>query len=201
MLAANENETAPELKLDADRAGERSAPPHGAVASSPAGLNAPPLVEMPTKRELIEDELRINSNRSDREIARIVGCDHKTVGTARERLGIAAPLGNSPTASPPNSPATDISLAGATDLAKTMMAAIINKPPAVPEWDPFEAGSEEMVIPHQPAIAVYENTAGSLVIRQACSAYDQEDPIILVRPEHVEKLIARLRYVAKQAQG
>lgn len=48
------------------------------------------------KRALIETELRKDVGRSDREIARIVGCDHKTVGAARERFGIAAPLGNSP---------------------------------------------------------------------------------------------------------
>ena len=48
------------------------------------------------KRALIESELRRDAGRSDREIARIVGCDHKTVGAARERLGIASPLGNSP---------------------------------------------------------------------------------------------------------
>jgi hypothetical protein len=36
------------------------------------------------KRALIESELRKDSSRSDREIARIVGCDHKTVGSARE---------------------------------------------------------------------------------------------------------------------
>lgn len=55
-----------------------------------------PLVEMPTKRDLITEELRTNPTRSDREIARVVGCDHKTVGAARERMGIASPLGNSP---------------------------------------------------------------------------------------------------------
>ena len=50
------------------------------------------------KRALIEQELRIDPNRSDREIARVVGhgVDHKTVGAARERMGIASPLGNSP---------------------------------------------------------------------------------------------------------
>jgi hypothetical protein len=50
------------------------------------------------KRALIEAELQKNPQRSDRKIAEAVGhgiC-HKTVGAARERLGIASPLGNSP---------------------------------------------------------------------------------------------------------
>jgi hypothetical protein len=53
-------------------------------------------LDVAAKRALIESELRKDAGRSDREIARVVGCDHKTVGTARERLGLAVPLGNSP---------------------------------------------------------------------------------------------------------
>src|SRR5712672_3002318 len=105
MLATNEN---PELKLDNTVAGGRSAP-HGAVASSPAESNAPPLVELPTKRELIEDALRADASRSDRSIADSIGVDHKTVGAARKRLGLPSPLGNSPPASPMNSPAPQLS--------------------------------------------------------------------------------------------
>jgi hypothetical protein len=54
------------------------------------------------KRALIETELRKDAGRSDREIARVIGCDHKTVGAARERLGIALPLACN--ISPPISP-------------------------------------------------------------------------------------------------
>jgi hypothetical protein len=50
----------------------------------------------PTKREAIELELRNDADRSDREIARVVGCDHKTVAARRREMGIAPPLGNSP---------------------------------------------------------------------------------------------------------
>ncbi len=44
------------------------------------------------KQALIETELRKDAGRSDREIARLIGCDHKTVSAARERLGITSPL-------------------------------------------------------------------------------------------------------------
>jgi hypothetical protein len=194
MLATNEN---PELKLDNTVAGERSAPPHGAVASTPAESNAPPLVELPTKRELLDDALRTNSNRSDREIAREIGVDHKTVGAARARLGLPSPLGNSPPVSPVASPGKEISLGEATNKAVAMIASLTK--PAEPEFDPFTANGEDLVIPHQPAVAVYENPFGAVVIRQARGGED-DDPVILIRPEHVEKLIARLRFVAKQAQ-
>jgi hypothetical protein len=54
----------------------------------------------PTKRAAIESELHNDANRSDREIARVVGCDHKTVAARRREMGIAPPLGNSPPTSP-----------------------------------------------------------------------------------------------------
>jgi hypothetical protein len=135
----------------------------------------PPL-DTAAKRALIEAELRKDAGRSDREIARVVGCDHKTVGSARERLGIAIPLaGNiSPSISPPACP----------------------PPPGVidpPKFDPFDPKEGVMIVPHQPAIAIYENTQGAIVICQCASAYDEEDPIILVRPENLDALIVALR--------
>jgi len=92
----------------------------------------------------------------------------------------------------------EISLGEATDKAVAMIASLTK--PAEPKHDPFDPKGEDMVIPHQPAIAVYENTSGAVVIVQCTSNSDEEDPIIMVRPEHVEKLVARLRFVAKQAQ-
>jgi ParB-like chromosome segregation protein Spo0J len=38
------------------------------------------------KRGLIAEEIEANPNRSDREIARLMGCDHKTVGSIRREL-------------------------------------------------------------------------------------------------------------------
>ena len=52
-----------------------------------------PLVEIPSKREVVEDALRTNPNRSDRQIAEACGVDHKTVGAARVRMGIPAFVG------------------------------------------------------------------------------------------------------------
>jgi hypothetical protein len=140
-------------------------------------------IDTATKRSLIEAELRNDATRSDREIARVVGCDHKTVGAARERLGTATPLAGStsPSISPPACP----------------------PPPGVvdkPKYDPFDPKEGDMVIPHQPAIAVFENTVGAIVIIQSSTDPHEEDPIIMVRPEHVEKLIARIRKVAAEAR-
>lgn len=174
--------TTTELPLNI-QGGERSAPPSGAVASSPP-------VSL-SKRDLIEAALHADPTKSDRAIAKTLGVDHKTVGTARARLGIASPLGNSPPA--------DISLASATDKAMTMIANLA-KPaaPVVPEWDPFEPESEALVVPPQPAIAVYPNQMGTVTIRQPSDEYGEEDELIVIRPEYVEKLVARLRKVAAE---
>ena len=72
-------------------------------------------IDTAAKRVRIESELQKGAGRSDREIARIVGCDHKTVGSARDRLGIASPLGNSP---PSPTERRHMLIAGAEDLNK-----------------------------------------------------------------------------------
>jgi hypothetical protein len=132
-------------------------------------------IDTATKRARIDAELRGDPKRSDREIARIVGCDHKTVGSARERLGIAIPLATiSPPISPPACP----------------------PPPGVvdePEENHFLPECEDLVIPSQPAIAVYTNRYDQIVIRQEASAYDDEDKFIYVCPQYLDALIVRLR--------
>jgi hypothetical protein len=170
------------------------------------------------KRALIESELRKDPNRSDREIARIVGADHKTVGSRRAKLGIASPLGNSPPTPteqrhmliegakdfnklyPPGPSEIDATAEEAVDnaIAKSVVRLGMKCPPPPgvvdePKYDPFDPKDGDMVIPHQPAIAVYENTSGAVVIIQAASAYDTEDPIIMVRPENLDALIVSLR--------
>jgi hypothetical protein len=133
------------------------------------------------KRALIEKELRDNPNRSDRAIAGAVGnkIDHKTVGAARERLGLG-----------------DLVASSSARVIDIVAPRACPPPPGVadaPKYDPFDPKEGDMVIPHQPAIAVYENTSGAVVIIQAASDYQGEDPIILVRPENLDALIVRLR--------
>lgn len=172
------------------------------------------------KRARIESELCNDPQRSDREIARIVGCDHKTVGSVRAKTSpLASPtIEETPTnrrhmlinaaadfmrlnpdqddGATPEQAVDDAIAKGIVSLAPGRCP----PPPGVvdePEFDPFSSDSEDLVIPHQPAIAVYENTAGAVVIRQH---RDDDDVVILVRPENVEVLVKRLRQVAEEAQ-
>jgi hypothetical protein len=178
-----------------------------------------------TKQGKIAAELRNNPQLSDRKIAERVGCDHKTVGAWRARLETNSPPGNS---APTPTEFRGMLIEGVKDFdanvkPETAEEAVDNalakgivKPPLVPgskcppppgvvdepEEDFFSPDSTTMVIPHQPAIAVYENTLGAVVIRQEQDFGDDDgDRIITVRPEHVEKLIARLRQVAKEAMA
>jgi hypothetical protein len=132
-----------------------------------------PLAPNATKRALIEAELRKDAGRSDHEIGRVCRVDHKTVGAARKRLGIVAGR-----ISPPISPRQCPPPPGVVD---------------EPKYDPFDPKEGDMVIAHQPAVAVYENTSGAIVIIQATADYRGEDSIILVRPENLDALIVALR--------
>jgi hypothetical protein len=122
-----------------------------------------PLVEQPTKQELIAEELRTNPSRSDREIGRICGVDHKTIAKARGKIV--------PTASPPVSP---------------WKPAAEKEPP----FDPFDKDGENLVVKHQPAIAIYLNPWDAVVIRQRSD--DGDDPCVFVCAEHLAAVISKL---------
>jgi hypothetical protein len=137
------------------------------------------------KRALIETELRKDAGRSDREIARITGADHKTVGSWRVKLGIASPLGNSPV----TSPGTDISLAGATDKATPMINALA-KPK--PRFNPFDPKEECLVAAERLGVAVFVNPRNCVVIANG-NVLHGIDEIVQVSFSDLPALIAKLQ--------
>jgi hypothetical protein len=171
------------------------------------------------KRALIEKQLRENPQRSDREIARAVGNDicHKTVGAHRTRLGIASPLGNSPPTPTeqrhmltegckdfdklyPPGPSDLQSAEEAVDnaIAKGVVSLGTKCPPPPgvidePEENYFLPESDSLVLPSQPAIAVYTNRYEQIVIRQEASGFQDEDHFVYICPQHLDTLIVRLR--------
>ena len=117
-----------------------------------------------TKAEQVERELFANPERSNREIGRVVGCDHKTVGAARERLGSALARIVAPPISPENA-----------------------------EFDPFAPGCAELVVESQMAIAIYVNPRNSVVVRQNENDHRCNDACIFIRQEHLPAVIQRLQ--------
>jgi hypothetical protein len=135
-----------------------------------AGNALNPPLDTAAKRELIEAELRSDPNRSDREIGRICGADHKTVAKARGKIVPTASPSISPPACPP--------------------------PPGVvdePEENHFLPESESLLLPSQPAIAVYTNRYDQIVIRQEREWNEDGDHFVFVCPQHLDALIVRLR--------
>jgi hypothetical protein len=51
------------------------------------------------------------------------------------------------------------------------------------------AHDDSVVIREQPATAVYTNTSGDIVIRQANAQGDDDDAFIFLRPENVQALV------------
>jgi hypothetical protein len=139
-----------------------------------------------SKRARIEAELRTNSQRSDREIARVLGdgiC-HKTVGTARTRLGIAFTVGNSPAA-----PAT---LEAKTDQAMALINATLHKPPPKPRFNPFDPKEDCMVAAERHGVAVFVNPRNCVVIANG-NVRDGIDEIVQVSFVDLPALIAKLQ--------
>lgn len=64
------------------------------------------------------------------------------------------------------------------------------------EFD-WEADADSVVVPEQPAIAVYKNHEGHVVIRQAGHYGPDEDQSIVIVKENVAKLVERLLEVAR----
>jgi hypothetical protein len=130
-----------------------------------------PRLDTTAKRALIETELRKDSSRSDREIARICGVDHKTVAKAR---GKTVPI-----ASPPVSP---------------WKPPACPPPPGVvdePDYDPF-SDAAAMLLRGQPPTAIYFNNFTQVVICQQRDSSD-DDPFVFISLEHLPAVIRRLQ--------
>jgi hypothetical protein len=57
----------------------------------------------------------------------------------------------------------------------------------------FGADDDTVIIKSQPAVCVYENVYGAIVIAQEASPGDEDDHYVKIRPEHVPTLIKALK--------
>jgi hypothetical protein len=65
------------------------------------------------------------------------------------------------------------------------------------EWD-WIRGRDHIVVPSQPAIAVYFNPRGEVVIRQESRAYPDEDHFVYLQVENLDPLIDELQRIARR---
>jgi hypothetical protein len=166
-----------------------------------------PKLDTAGKRALIEKELRDNPQRSNHAIARAVGPSicHKTVAAARERLGIASRLGNSP---PTPTEQRHMLIAAATDFNKRY-------PPGPSETGTAEEQVDEAIakgvvklapgdpdlevywqIPRQAAIECRALVGGGVEIWQEGQHGGGDDVIIHVAAANVVNLARLMLYAA-----
>jgi len=115
-----------------------------------------------TKSERIELELKADPTRSDREIARICGVDHKTVAARRAKIPQSGEMGNS------NSPLGKIEAE--------------NSPPDEP--------TETVLLPAQGDIKIGWNKDGDMILRQA--DWPNDDAVIIIARDYLDLFIDRL---------
>jgi hypothetical protein len=123
-----------------------------------------PNAKTPTRAETraaIDTELAADPSRSDRAIAKAVGCDHKTVSTRRGDVEISPP-GDS------NSP-----------LPQALPQAIEAQPDSESDAEEFDWNDESsIVLRAQAETAIYRNPVGDLVIRQR--NWPDEDSFVVI---------------------
>jgi hypothetical protein len=133
-----------------------------------------PNAKTPTRAETraaIDAELAADPSRSDRAIAKAVGCDHKTVSTRRGDVEISPP-GDS------NSPLPQA-------LPQAIEAQPDSESPSPPVTDRLDDAEEfdwndesSIVLRAQAETAIYRNPVGDLVIRQR--NWPDEDSFVVI---------------------
>jgi hypothetical protein len=81
------------------------------------------------------------------------------------------------------------------DEAMEEIASPIASAPVAPAQEPrpWSADDPDIAVHAQPALRVYENRYGGIVIAQEATLGEDDDPFIVCRPENLALLIARLR--------
>jgi hypothetical protein len=88
------------------------------------------------------------------------------------------------------------------------VAEVVEAPESAPDVAPtrqsdshdfnWDADSDSVIIPHQPAIAVYFNDRHEVVIRQEGHYHPDEDHWIYLRIENLDPLIDQLQRIARR---
>jgi hypothetical protein len=122
------------------------------------------------KRDAIDAALLADPHRSDRDIARTLDCDHKTVSARRKEIVIPQSGGNISPLDRKISPAEPASL---------------DPPHDGTQFDWANPGEDATVFPEQRKTAIYFNPDNELVIRQ--QNWPEDDSCIYIA-EHMQQM-------------
>jgi hypothetical protein len=167
---------------------------------------APSANTIAAKRALIESELQKDASRSDREIARIVGCDHKTVGTARAKFSPKAGIGDHVAATPGDVTgiiAHALSSAGLDpsdpSLFPILTAAAQRNEKKFNPFDPKPDNPDDLclIAPERLGLACFVNTRNNVVIANG-NMRDGIDEMVQLHAADIPALISRLREIQSE---
>lgn len=143
------------------------------------------------KRERIEAELRVDASRSDRKIAELIGCDHKTVGAARARLGNSVSPDERTTKTAPKSPPHIQEMVDAA-IDQIAGAKIRDRNAREAEVEASGEKNEEFCIlpPREEVTVQHDEDMGRWTIRQR--NWPDEDGVINISDEDIHAFVDRL---------
>jgi hypothetical protein len=145
--------------------------------------SAAPNLAPESKRERVEQELNADPTRSDREIGRICGVSHHTVGRRRAELGLVGNFGG-PENCPPLQDCPADSPLGKTEAE--------NSP--IDRDETRDASNDDDPDPHtlagQQQIEMYFNKEGGLVLKQ--HNWPDEDSFVIVAEPYINLFLDKL---------
>ena len=105
-------------------------------------------------------------------------------------------------------PATAGRFVQAFDVETKPVVSAVSRPSARPEPETEEnfdwsAANPDLVVPHQPAIAVYGNPFGQIIIRTENTDFGscEEDRFVQITPHHLPAVIRKLQAVAAEIEA
>lgn len=69
------------------------------------------------------------------------------------------------------------------------------------KWWQDAENAGDVILPEQRALAIYPNGKGNIVLRQEAGWNDDEDAVILVCPQHAERVAHALLNCAREVRG
>jgi DNA-binding CsgD family transcriptional regulator len=144
------------------------------------------------RRAQIEVELNADPNASNREIARKLGVDHKTVAAVRGQMP------------EPNSPVIPQSGTGEKESGEIPQT---GENGGEDDWPPKrfsfwnDVADEHMIVTVQAPVKAYISDAGYLVIAQDGMANYENDQCIQISPENIETFMRSLMQIVKERRS
>jgi hypothetical protein len=141
------------------------------------------------RHEQIEREIALDPARSNREIARLIGCDHKTVGAVRDKT-IERDAANSPNGDLGRSPEASGEIGGSTQRGEIPQGGEMDHDDRGDRFGWGNLPDVAYIIPPQGMTAAFiEEQTGDLIIVQDHTHLWSDDVVIRIAATEVEDFV------------